>query len=126
MAVTRLRGKQTRANEKYDPKGAGLASDAEVEARVQQHSSLFHHNRTDVTKLIFDTQGDLTDIKTFNNDDEDILLAHSAFTFSDGNISVIEKKIYSSDGSALYMHLKKTFNFDANGSLQNIQNEKII
>ena len=126
MAVTKLRGKQTRANEKYDPSGAGLASDAEVEARVKLHSSLFHHNRDDITKLIFDINNNLTDIKTFNNANEDILLAHSSFTFVNGEISVIDKKVYKSDGLSLYLHLTKTFLFDANGNLTSIDNKKII
>lgn len=127
MAVTKLRGRQTRANDKYDPLGNGLASDAEVESRVRQHSSLFHHNRTDVTKLLFGTDGALTDIKTFNNEEEDILLAHSAFSFDDfGNLISIDKKVYTVDGSELYMNTVKTFTFDDFGNLLSIGNEKIV
>lgn len=124
--VTKLRGAQTRASEKYDPSGQSLASDSEVEARVRLHSTLFHHNRDDVIKLLFDIDQNLTDIKTFNNDAEDLLLAHSAFTFINGEITEIDKKVYAQDGSELYMHLKKTFNFDANGNLTSITNTKII
>lgn len=126
MSVTKLRGRQTRASEKYDPSGTGLASDAEVEARVKSHSSLYHHNRDEVIKLTFDTNENLTDIKTFNNNTEDILLAHSNFTFSNGNLIEINKKVYKEDGSALYMHLRKTFSFDINGNISSIGNEKII
>jgi len=126
MAITRLRGRQTRASEKYDPSGTGLASDKEVESRVRQHSSLFHHNRNDVIKLTFDSNRNLTDIKTFNNDNEDVLLAHSSFTFSGDDITEIDKKVYSEDGTTLYMHLKKTFTFDTEGTLVSIENNKII
>ena len=124
--VTKLRGRQTRASEKYDPSGQGLASDSEVEARVRQHSTLFHHNRGDVTKLTFDSEENLTDIKTYIDDDESILLAHSNFTFTEGNLSEINKKVYTVDGSEIYMHLKKSFTFTVNGTLDKIINEKII
>jgi len=125
MAVTKLRGRQTRASEKYDPSGTGLASDSEVEARVLQHSSLFHHNREDVIKLTFDINGNLTDIKTFNNDAEGILLGHSSFVFTNGDLTRIEKKVYLEDGSGLYMHLTKDFTY-LNGNLDKIINTKII
>jgi len=123
--VTKLRGRQTNASKIYDPLGTGLASDGEVEARVKLHSALYHHNRNDVTKLLFDDDQNLTDIKTFNNENEDILLAHSAFTFDNGNISEIDKKIYSEDGNTLYIQLKKTFNFDTNGNLTSIDNKLV-
>jgi len=122
VAVTKLKGRQTSANDKYDPSGTGLASDREVELRVQQHSQMFHHNTNDVIKLYF-TDGLLSSIKTFNNDDEDILLGETTFTFESGDLSEIVKKIYNDKGE-LYMHLKKTFIFN-NGELLKITNEKI-
>ena len=126
MAVTKLRGRQTRASEKYDPSGTGLASDSEVEARIRKHSELYHHNRNDVTKLYFDTNENLTDIKTYNDSNENVLLAHSAFEFIDGNLSKIIKKVYENNGAKLYMHLEKIFSFDINGNLESIANNKIV
>ena len=126
MAVTKLRGRQTRASEKYDPSGTGLASDAEVEARVKKHSELYHHNRDDVTRLYFDTSENLTDIKTYTDSNENVLLAHSAFTYSDGNLSKIINKVYEKDGSTLYSHIEKIFSFDANGNLETITNNKVV
>jgi len=127
MRVTKLRGRQTRASDSYNPSGEGLATDAEVEARVLSHSKYFHHNRDDFTKLYFDVYGNLTEIKTFNNSSENILFAESLFSFdSFGNLTEINKKVYSEDGQSLYLHLKKTFNFDVLGNLISINNEKIV
>jgi len=126
MGVTKLRGRQTRASEQYNPSGTGLASDSEVEARVRQHSSLFHHNRNDYTKLYFDTSGNLTDIKTFSDAIETLLLAHTAFTFLNGNLNTIDKKVYNENGIGLYLNTIQTFNFDVNGNLTSIDNKKIV
>ena len=125
--ITKLRGIQTRASDSYNPDDVGLASDAEVEARVRKHSKYFHHNRDDVTKLTFDSVGNLTEIKTYNNDNEDKLYAESLFDFDDlGNLTEIEIKIYEEDSDDLYMHLKKTFNFDDYGNLTKIDNEVVV
>ena len=127
MAVTKLRGRQTRASEKYDPSGTGLASDSEVEARVKLHSALFHHNRNDVIKLVFDTAGNLSEINTFNNAAEDILYGSSIFTFdSRGNLNLITQKVYNQDGLSLYSHIDKIFTFDVDDNLVSIKNSKIV
>ena len=100
----------------------------ELNLVVQEHSNheqLFHHDRNEVIKLIF-SNGTLTDIKTYNNEAGDILLAHSAFIFAGETLSIIEKITYNIDGIDIYQHLKKTFIYDMQDNLERIINEKIV
>ena len=103
----------------------------ELEAFVQihnnphNHEKLFHHDRNEVTKLTFNN-GTLTDIKTYNDDQETILLAHTRFTFLQDTLNVIDKITYTIDGTGIHQHLRKTFIYDANNNLEKINNEKIV
>jgi len=121
--VTKIRARQTRANEKYTADDTSLATDGEVETRVRQHSSLFHHARNEVIKLYF-TNGDLTNITTYDNDAEDNILIDTSFVYANGDLTEIEKVTFNSDGSE-YLHLSKSFEYDVDGNLVKINNNKV-
>ena len=91
----------------------------------ENHKELFHHDRNEVIKLIF-VSGVLTDIKTYNNEAGDILLAHSAFTFIDEVLQKIDKITYNINGIDIFQHLRKTFIYDIQDNLEKIINEKIV
>jgi hypothetical protein len=121
--ITKIRAEQTRADEKYDPSGHSLATDSEVESRIRKHSALFHHGRDDNSKMTFDADGKLTDIRVWDETDT-LLLQHSEFTYDlSGNLTTLVKTVWEEDG-AEYTKLQKDF-LTVNGILTEIQNRII-
>ena len=122
--LTKLRARQTRAAEEYTADDFNLATDGEVERRVLQHSSSFHHNRNDNSIFTFNVDGDLTKIEITTQDGLS-LLQETLFTYdANKNITQITKEVWD-DSSQQYLKLQKDFNFDANGNITNIVNTKI-
>jgi septation ring formation regulator EzrA len=121
--VTKIRARQTRAEEAYDISGGNLATDKEVETRVRKHSALFHHYRDDNTHFHFDVDGNLNKIVISDDSDTD-KYQQSDFTFdSDGNLSSIIKEIWDPEGNQ-YVKMQKDFLF-VDGNLTEIQNRII-
>jgi len=89
------------------------------------HDELFHHDRNEVIKLTT-VNGVLTEIKTYNNDTEDVLLVHTQFTFIDEVLQVINKITYNTDGVGVNRHIRKTLVYDIQDNLQKMINEKIV
>jgi len=96
----------------------------ELDAFVLAHNKMFHHDRDEKIKLFFDYNEILTDIKTYGA--ENLLLVHTSFGYLEDVLSVIEKITYTTDGSNIFQHIKKTFVYDDGNNLEKIVNEKIV
>ena len=116
--LTKLRGAQTRASETFSPGTDNLATDTEVEERVQKHSWLFHGRRDENIKLIFDANGQLQGMEKLGLANE--LLSNVSFSFQlDGTLSTMVNEKFNLDGTT-YIKQQKDFIF-VGGNLDEIQ-----
>ena len=96
---------------------------------ARAHTALFHHDKDEVIEFVFDDEGTLTMINTFNNDlsdDTTILYSTIKFSFNNDDLETIEKIIFSLDGEEIMQHLIKTLVYNSSGDLLKIINEKIV
>jgi hypothetical protein len=122
---TKIRGEQTKAGQSYNPASEhSLATDKEIENRSLKHEKFFHHSRTEFTRYVYTGNMSLSEIKTFLEATEENLLVHTEFTYNNGDLELIDKKVYEDTGE-LYEHTQKTLVY-SNGILTEMNTNKIV
>ena len=120
--LTKIRSSQTRAKEEYNPSGDNLATDNEVESRVKKNEELFLGNRDENQKMTFDVEGNLTDLRKWDDTDT-ILLEHNEYVYTNGDLTSITETVWDDLGEE-YTKMTKTF-LRTNGTVSEIQNRLV-
>jgi len=124
--VTKIRDSSIHKSLIYNPKSTHLAVQSQVEDRVLVHNRHLHNDRNSVTRINLDINDIVTNISTYSDITETILYASTDFSFVGGNLTLVDKKIFSDDGLVLIYHKTKELTYDVNGNISSIIDTKVI